>query len=355
MSKKCIGCGVRLQSDKPDQIGYVLREDQVYCQRCFRIKHYNDSLISMQKGIDNDWLWQSIEAKDALMVWIVDVIDFEASILNGLNRHLIDKDIILVLTKSDLLPLETNVEKLALFIQERLKFHGIKVQAILLCPNLHKQDVQSIESIEEAIQYFRDNRDVVFLGIANAGKSSVLNALLKQNQITTSFYPGTTLDLNPILLADYTMYDTPGFVNPRSLLTHVDEQQLKQVIIRKRMKPKVYQLKGNQSLALAGYARIDLLHCQGVSVICYMSEALTIHRSKQEQADILWKSHLNGLLAPSTNSAFEEMKKYSTSKKVEKLDIVISGLGWVTIIGKVNRIDVYVNEEVDVIFRKAML
>ena len=36
MNKKCSGCGVKLQTERKDLIGYTTSEDKSYCMRCFR-------------------------------------------------------------------------------------------------------------------------------------------------------------------------------------------------------------------------------------------------------------------------------------------------------------------------------
>ena len=40
---KCIGCGAELQSNDKNLKGYIPLEksDAIYCERCFRIQHYN--------------------------------------------------------------------------------------------------------------------------------------------------------------------------------------------------------------------------------------------------------------------------------------------------------------------------
>ncbi len=355
MSKKCKGCGVTLQTENPNGLGYVANMDQDYCKRCFRLSHYGDVMINMQKGIDNDALLANVNDLDALIVWVVDIMDFEASIIKGMNRHFIGKDILLVCTKSDLLPRTTSASKMGSFIQQRLHSNGIQVVGIVAVPNMHKQEKQSVKEVMAAIATYRKGRDVVMLGNANAGKSTLLNALMHTHDLTISHHPGTTLDLNPIPFDGYTLYDTPGMVNTQSYLTYVPENQLKDVMFHKEVNPKKFQLRQNQTLSLAGYVRLDLFDCENVSCICYFSDRLHIHRSKQENADTLWQNQLGELLSPSITTNASEMKKTSFTKKEDKIDIVIAGLGWFCIHGHVSRIDVYADAAVEVIQRKAMI
>ena len=125
--KKCKGCGAILQSKDQNAPGYTPKENSDYCQRCFRLIHYDDLMISMRKGIDPDVVMDRISQSDALILWVVDLFDFEAGIIPGLNRHLIGKDIIMVCTKRDILPDTLSEEKIARFVFSRLKENGISI------------------------------------------------------------------------------------------------------------------------------------------------------------------------------------------------------------------------------------
>lgn len=48
--RRCIGCGAILQTTDPKKPGYLPAatlakaeaDDDIYCQRCFRLRHYNE-------------------------------------------------------------------------------------------------------------------------------------------------------------------------------------------------------------------------------------------------------------------------------------------------------------------------
>ncbi len=360
MERKCKGCGATLQYSDKTAIGYSPKEEAEYCQRCFRITHYDDVVISMQQGIDSDEILAKVATMDALVLWVVDIFDFEANIIKGMNRHLVNKDIILVATKRDLLPDSVGNEKIAQFILRRLKEKGISISGLVICgdmaSNAFSQDNDSLKEIHRAIRLYRNGRNVVVIGMANAGKSTLLNALLQKESLTTSRHPGTTIDFNEVKYHDYFVYDTPGLTRYDSLLTHIDVSLLKQIIPHKTIKPIQFQLKGDQSIALGGLVRLDLSGCEKVTCVCYFANGLPIHRGKLENADALWSNHLNDeILSPSLDTNYSDMRILESKMLANKMDVVIHGLGFFTLSGDIKNIKVYVNKQIDVTFRGAMI
>lgn len=66
MTKYCKGCGVLLQNEDENALGYVPTLDTSYCQRCYRIRHYGDVTINMQQGIESN---ATLEKSIKSMVW----------------------------------------------------------------------------------------------------------------------------------------------------------------------------------------------------------------------------------------------------------------------------------------------
>lgn len=345
----CIGCGIKLQSTDKNKIGYTPKDGSKYCERCFRITHYGDLTTSMRKGISSDAVIKDINNLKGLILWVVDLFDFEASIIPNLNKRIKNKNIVLVGTKRDLLPKTLGDDKLCKFIYSRLNDYDISIKDILLTSSHDKKSINTIRN------YLKDTNDnnVIFMGRSNVGKSTLLNNLINDNILTTSRFPGTTLRINKITTEDITYIDTPGIEIENSVLMNIAESDLKVVIPVNRIKPKVYQLKGNQSFALGGLARIDLEGCDKASCVFYINELLPIHRCKQENADANWDKHYNEIYKPiPINNDFVEKEIFINEDKV---DIVINGLGWLSLSGNINKVIVKTIKGVDVIDRKAML
>ena len=100
-------------------------------------------------------------------------------------------------------------------------------------------------------------------------------------------------------------------------------------------------------------ARLDLMKCDHASCVFYMSDSLKIHRGKVSGADALRQKHYGTLFQPVP--VINQFKKYTIRKEMDKMDIVIDGLGWACVHGQTSTITVYVPENVNVTFRKAML
>ena len=195
------------------------------------------------------------------------------------------------------------------------------------------------------------------MGMANAGKSTLINKLLHSGSLTTSRNPGTTLGVIPIEQDGYTIYDTPGIENHHSLLGMLPGKELKTVIPTKPVRPYVSQIYENQSFAAGGLARLDVQTDGKATVVGNFSRNLPIHRGKLENADKLWNNHLNEMLSPAVDTSLLTMHTYHAPRLApgEKMDVVISGIGWFTVSGDIKDIYVKVHKGVDVVFRKAMI
>lgn len=121
----------------------------------------------------------------------------------------------------------------------------------------------NFDEIFDKIDEYRHGRDVYVVGITNVGKSTFINRMLKNysdasNLITTSEFPGTTLDLIKIPLDDHSsLYDTPGIMNEHQYTSVVDEKDLAYIMPQGEVKPMIYQLNDDQSIFFSGLARID--------------------------------------------------------------------------------------------------
>ena len=338
----CSGCGVALQTASPDQLGYVpqkaLGRTPVICQRCFRIRHYNEASSITLNDDDFLRLLHQVGSTESLVVSIVDVFDFEGSMIAGLSRFAGKNPVILVVNKIDLLPKVTNYNRIVNWVQRQAKEAGLRVVQVVLCS---AKKNMGFDRVIEAIERFRGGRSVYVVGATNVGKSTLINRLIRDYsdldaELTVSQYPGTTLDLVAIPLDDgASIIDTPGIVYRHRLTELVSKKDLGALLPDKPIKPLVYQLNERQTLFFGGLARFDFERGERQSFTVYVSNAIagSVHRTKLERADALYEEHRGGLLSPPDKEGLELLPPWTKHSiripRGMKQDISISGLGWI--------------------------
>ncbi|KRL60907.1 ribosome biogenesis GTPase YqeH [Latilactobacillus fuchuensis] len=363
----CIGCGAKIQTTDKNQLGYTpssvlkkgLETGQLYCQRCFKLRHYNE--ISDIQLSDDDFLalLNQIGDSDALIVNVVDIFDFNGSIIPGLHRFVGDNPVILVGNKVDILPTALNPNKMINWIQKEAKEQGLHPIETML---ISAKKGNSVDELLALIDRERKGRDVYVVGVTNVGKSTLINRIIKQTNgmqdvITTSQFPGTTLDRIEIPLDDgHALIDTPGIIHAQQMAHYLHDKDLRLIAPQKQVKPKVYQLNAGQTLFLAGLARFDFIQGDRAGFVGYFDNELYIHRTKLENADDFYGKHLGDLLQPphpEDLADFPELHRYEFSTK-QKSDLVFAGLGWITLPADVV-VAGYAPKGVSVMIRKALI
>ncbi len=361
----CIGCGVKVQTANPEQLGYApasaLEKEMIICQRCFRLKHYNE--VQDVSLTDDDFLkiLNRIGQTDALIVLIVDIFDFNGSWLPGLHRFAGKNKVLLVGNKVDLLPKSVKHNKVIHWMKNAAKELGLRPEKVFL---ISAAKGWFIKETAAAIDEYRNGKDVYVVGCTNVGKSSFINRIIKEvtgeeDVITTSHFPGTTLDTIKIPLDDNkSLIDTPGIINHHQMAHFVDKRDLKIITPKKEIKPKVFQLNEGQTLFFGGLARFDFVSGGRRSFVCYVSNDINIHRTKTENASELYRNHVGEMLTPPRREqleSFPELVKQEFFIKEAKTDIVFSGLGWITVNDPGAKVAAYVPRGVQTIIRRSLI
>ncbi len=291
---KCIGCGALLQSDCPSDEGYTRNLDNKLCERCFNIKHYNKYLKVENK--DYSGVISSIDAKGDLILLVTDF-------LNLYNLDLgLKSPVILVLTKTDLLPRSVNKEHLL----SKLDLNVID-KVMVSSKNNYNLDL-----LYNMIMKYKKSNNVYVIGYTNAGKSTLVNKFLKNygssyGEITVSNLPSTTLDLIENRVNDeLILIDTPGLLDSGSMVLLSSFDVLKKITPKKEIRPISFQIKGFQSLLIEDFFRLDL---ENTNIICYMSNNLNYRRAYSKKDSLLTSYEL--LIG-------------------KNKDLVIKGLGFIT-------------------------
>lgn len=336
MNNKCLGCGAVFQSLNPEAPGFIeekVQENTLVCKRCFRIKNYGDYQVINKDINDYQVIFDEIKKKNDLVLFLCDIFTLDES-LNYINKF--NGKVVLVITKKDLLPKSVKEYKLLNYIKENYDINHKDV--IFVSSNKN----YNIDTLMNIIMKNKTSKNVYLVGNTNAGKSTLINSIIKSfgkkdGFITTSSLPATTLDTIEVNLSkDLTLIDTPGLVSNNNYLTNLSLKEVKKVSPKVEIKPRTYQMKPNQSLIIGDYARIDYLSDEKNSFTLYLSNEIKVNRI-----------NLN------TNNNLRNLKK-TNLKLDDKKDIVINGLCFCKIT-KDAKVNVYTKENVKVFERNNLI
>lgn len=326
--KKCKGCGIDLQTINKDDIGYVINLEQDYCQRCFRLSHYGDTTHLKTSHVTNKKIYDIYNKyANGLFVVIIDILDQFALKSDDLLETFKNYNVLLIVNKTDLLPSNIKDSKINNIFAKQLfelnkKYSNIRA-AILTNKFENKFNDQFFETLDSL-----KAKTVVFAGRANAGKSSLINKLLNCNDLTTSMYPGTTLEEVEIDYKNYIFIDTPGLVDINNYSTYLNAEKYKLSKIDKTIKPQIFQLFEPQTYFYEGLLRFDVKPKNNASISFYINNSNEIHRTKYDNGDDYYQNHYKDFKLRVKPLSVRDY--YIEKSKL----LVIKGLGLVKINGK---------------------
>ncbi len=332
--KKCLGCGVVLQDENILQEGYTTSLENDICQRCFRMKNYGEYQMIAKSNEEYMSILKSVGETKDLVLYITDLLNIDKDIAEV--RKALPNKMILVLNKKDALPKSVKEEKLIQYFKDMdLNFEEIIVVSV--------NKNYNIDYLLKRIKFYQTSKTVYAVGHTNAGKSSLINKLIKNysdktQELTMSPLPSTTLNTITIEINDYlTLIDTPGLVDQGSILNIVDSKMVKKISPVKEIKPKTYQVRKNQSIIIEDFLRVDYIDGVKNSFTLYVSNALKVKR----------------LLNSNNRDDLKDLNKTTYHVKYGE-DLVVSGLGFIKMVDKCE-IDVYIDQNVDTFLRKNLI
>ena len=321
---KCMGCGVNLQNKNIEDIGYTCNLDNNLCERCFRIRNYNDYKFVIKDN--SDYISNLNNIKNDLVVLVVDLFNISYH-LEDISKY-INNNILLVLSKRDILPKSCYDKK---FIDYFNSYNLNIIDTVVISSNKN----YNLDLLYKKINTYKNSNKVYFIGFTNSGKSTLINKIIynysnNDTVITTSNLPSTTIDSIEIKINDnLTLIDTPGLLDNGDISNYIDGKKLKHIIPKKEIKPITYQIKEKQAIIIEDLVKIEVLN--NTSMTIYMSNELDIVRT------------------------FKDIKLLN-KKELEldnDMDLVIQGLGFIKFTNKV-KLNVCV-DSVNIFTRKNLI
>jgi ribosome biogenesis GTPase YqeH len=330
------------------------------------MQHYNE-VSSTVEASSNTFLTMlhRIGAQEGILVHVIDATDAEATWIDGLPRFVGERRILLAVNKVDVLPQRTSRPRLRQWIAMTARQQAWTIADIVL---VSARTGEGIDTLYATMQHHvTASRTVFWVGMANVGKSSLVNAVLRTKQqsskatVTVSAMPGTTLDWVRIPFGDMTFIDTPGVMYRRRVTEVAAKIDVLSLMPQEAIRPRTYQLSAQQTLFFGGYVRADFVQGSRRTWTCYAARTIPIHRTKRARADALMQTQRGILLQPpsaSTSSTLPSWSKHTLTILPQKAsDVVIAGLGWICLQADDAQatVDVYAPQGVTVFVRPAMI
>ncbi|XP_051114750.1 putative nitric oxide synthase [Andrographis paniculata] len=389
----CYGCGAPLQTSKEDAPGYVELEAynlkkkhrqlrKVLCGRCKLLSHGhmvtavggNGGYSGGKQFVTAEELREKLSHlryEKALIVKLVDIVDFNGSFLAKVRDLAGANPIILVITKVDLLPKGTDFNCVGDWVVEATMKRKLNVLSVHLTSS---KSLVGIAGVISEIQKEKKGRDVYILGSANVGKSAFINALLKmlsykdpaaaaarKYKPIQSAVPGTTLGPIPIeaFLGGGKLYDTPGVHLHHRQAAVIHSEDLPALAPQSRLRGQsfpnphvnldnsmVEQIRSDGMVGFSvfwgGLVRVDVIRAlPETRLTFYGPKALQLHVVPTREADEFYRKEVGSILTPPTGiQKLDSWAGLETKRELQikyhdrerpSCDVAISGLGWICI------------------------
>lgn len=338
MSRKCLGCGAKLQSDNKEKIGYIIEskiDTANYCERCFKLINYGEFKDILTSGKEYIDIYKGINKTNDLVLFLVDIFSINNSI-EMINKY-INNNIILVITKYDLIPKSVKEDK----IKNKIKQYNFNDNIIDIVIVSSKTNY-NMDTLYEKILKNKKTNNVYVCGNTNSGKSTLINKFIKNYsdvdiKITTSILPNTTININDIKINnDLVLIDTPGFIENDNISNFISPKELKKVMPNSEIRPITYQIEEGKTLLIDNMLRIEYVKGEKNSFTFYLSNDIIVSR-------------INTM----TNIRGTELELTILDVNPNE-DVIVNGLCFIKIVKKA-RIKIYTIKGVGVYKRKSLI
>ncbi|XP_021607819.1 GTP-binding protein BRASSINAZOLE INSENSITIVE PALE GREEN 2, chloroplastic isoform X2 [Manihot esculenta] len=315
-------------SSNPGSTQNSALERPVVCARCHSLRHYGKVKDPTVENLLPEFDFYHTVGKRlvsatgarSVVLLVVDAVDFVGSFPKKVAKLVSDAiednftawkegksgnvpRIVLVVTKLDLLPTSVSPTRFEHWVRQRAREGGAsvikKVHFVSAVKDWGLKDL-----VEDVIQLAGPRGNVWAVGMQNAGKSTLINAMVKWaggdegnlSLLTEAPVPGTTLGIvrmEGVLPRQAKLFDTPGLLNPHQITTRLTREEQKLVHIGKELKPRTYRIKEGHSIHIGGLIRLDIeeLSADSVYVTVWASPYLPLHMGKTENANTMLEDH----------------------------------------------------------------
>jgi len=262
----CMGCGVKLQHTEPNEPGYVVNSEQIFCKSCYQLMHYGKA-----EGHSHPDQLPNF-GKDALIVVVASLLYLD-SMLNSEVKRLGDHyKVVYAINQIDLLPDATSKNYLLGKVQKNFRENRVSYSDIVLMSALNPYDIDQLKVYLKSYKL----PNIYLIGLQNSGKTTIFKALtgnkeainLPKAALTQSMLHGVYDGLN--------IYDTPGLYQSGYLHEFFEYKSYKALLPQKQFKPRNGTLKVGQTLMIGGLVNVTVIKGDTKSAL-YVADMVKHH------------------------------------------------------------------------------
>ena len=348
---RCQSCGAILQTESKKEAGFISKsivENGVpkipYCNSCYeKMLSLNSSSLDHETDKDILKILKDAVATDALIVWMVDLFNFNGTLNPDVVKKVKKLPIVVIGTKRDLMPSLATDEMLIRYLDERFSEVGINPISIKL---IGSEDQIDIKAFLAAFAEYRKGRDIYLLGELNSGKTTFINKLLKDYknntrwQVKTELYPGTNSDVLEIPLTNSSFfYELPGLSNSTSVYSRVEAPVQKIITPKKEVTMTRKFIGDGTAICVGNLACLYVIKGHHTSIRVFTAEKVEIKAMANEKVEDFMANNLKKKTLKPVSERYRtfrdyDMFEYDLEDDDLRHDISIEGLCWFSMRGK---------------------
>ncbi|TYK21671.1 GTP-binding protein BRASSINAZOLE INSENSITIVE PALE GREEN 2 [Cucumis melo var. makuwa] len=393
--------GLVIEPEKEKTEEDVIEKPQkpTVCSRCHSLRHYGKVKDPSVENLLPDFDFKhtlggrlvSTTGTRSVVLIVVDAADFDGSfpkkVANLVSASIENNSaawkqgksgnvprVVLVVTKTDLLPSSLSPTTFERWVRQRAREGGInKITSLHMVSAIKDWGIKNL--VEDVIELAGARGNVWAIGAQNAGKSTLINSIGKHvggkvTHLTEAPVPGTTLGIirvEGIFPEQAKLFDTPGLLNPHQITTRLTREEQKLVHISKELKPRTYRIKVGHTIHVAGLMRLDVdeTNVDTIYVTVWASPYLPLHMGKTENATKIREDHFGIQLQPPIGKdrvaelgkwVRKEFRVCGTSWDSSCVDAAAAGLGWFSIGLKGEAVlSIWTYEGVEIVLRSSVI
>jgi len=268
----CKGCGAPLQTSDKKARGYALSLEHDYCQACFRLYHYGEA---------NDHFHpEDLPSlnKNGVAVMVSSVMSFDMLFEYPVYRYEPNMTFVYIINQMDLLPESTNMDRLFERIVDKAKQMNIPYKDIIFMTAKNPYDIDNLRQYLLSL----NKKNIYLIGVQNAGKTTIFKALTHDEHALAMNKAGLTQEaIYKNLSDDVVLWDMPGLYQEGYLHQFLPYQTYKKMLPQTLIKPKIFQLRKDQSICVEGLIAVTAL--ENMNIVIYGSKHIKYHKTNKNK------------------------------------------------------------------------